>query len=229
MNGVTTKPASPKQLGWLNNLLNEKDTSAWPPTWLAVADRLRKCFELCIKDGYEADQLNVWLTANGEPLSMADFNSLLDKLKASPKAATVAVHATGAVLKAGNPVTEDGMYRDNSGQFFKVKHNRNGDRMYAERLVVHDEAVKGGHVKISFRYAAGAIMKLTADMKMTYEEAKAFGALYGSCIACGRLLTNELSIAMGIGPICGGHAFGGEWPRLVAEANLKMSGEATCP
>jgi hypothetical protein len=37
---------------------------------------------------------------------------------------------------------------------------------------------------------------------MTVEEAKAFGLLYGRCIVCGRTLTDEKSIADGIGPIC---------------------------
>lgn len=38
--------------------------------------------------------------------------------------------------------------------------------------------------------------------KMTVEEAGEYGRLYGFCIACGATLTDEGSIARGIGPIC---------------------------
>ena len=40
--------------------------------------------------------------------------------------------------------------------------------------------------------------------RMTLEEAKQFGAIYGFCCQCGRTLTNEQSIEAGIGPICAG-------------------------
>lgn len=38
--------------------------------------------------------------------------------------------------------------------------------------------------------------------RMTAEEAGEYGRLYGFCIACGATLTDEESIARGIGPIC---------------------------
>lgn len=55
-----------------------------------------------------------------------------------------------------------------------------------------------------FEYAPGAIKVLFPEHRMTLDEAKAFGALYGTCCVCGRTLTNEVSIEAGIGPICGG-------------------------
>lgn len=39
---------------------------------------------------------------------------------------------------------------------------------------------------------------------ITLDEAKEFGALYGTCCVCARTLTNEESISQGIGPVCGG-------------------------
>jgi hypothetical protein len=47
------------------------------------------------------------------------------------------------------------------------------------------------------------VYKLTSADRMTLEDAKEFGALYGTCCVCGRLLTNEVSIEAGIGPVCG--------------------------
>lgn len=50
----------------------------------------------------------------------------------------------------------------------------------------------------------GAVRMLRENggRKMTLEEAKQFGALYGFCCSCGRILTNETSIEAGIGPVC---------------------------
>lgn len=199
------KPASEKSLGFMRSLAESKDTEAFlkslPDAWLCVYE------EIVIR--------------GNDDVAQKDVSKFIENMKALP----YKPKPTKAVIKA-NPVTEDGMYmlRDVAGDhFFKVKHNQAGTRLYAERLVIHDEAVKGGHVKISFKYQAGAIHKLNADMKMSYDEAKAFGALYGSCVRCGRLLTNELSIALGIGPICGEREFGGEWPRLLEAGKLKAA------
>lgn len=43
---------------------------------------------------------------------------------------------------------------------------------------------------------------LTADKRMSREEAGAYGKLYGICIRCGRELTDEFSISEGMGKIC---------------------------
>lgn len=46
--------------------------------------------------------------------------------------------------------------------------------------------------------------KLRPETKMTLEQAKHYGKMYGMCIKCGRTLTDEVSIAEGIGPVCAG-------------------------
>jgi hypothetical protein len=62
----------------------------------------------------------------------------------------------------------------------------------------------------SFVYTSGAIgivRKGVADgsvVPLTLEIAKSLGHLYGRCMVCGRTLTDEGSIAAGIGPICAG-------------------------
>jgi len=90
-------------------------------------------------------------------------------------------------------VTE-GMYRTADGTVFKVQRAVNGSgRLYAKRLT-----------EDGFEYAQGAVYRLTADEKMTLDEAKAWGVLYGTCCVCGRTLTDETSIEQGIGPVCAG-------------------------
>lgn len=104
------------------------------------------------------------------------------------------------------PVTEDGMYRDPNGTIFKVQYAVHGSgQLYAKELVELEfpEETRKGVRTHEFVYAPGAIKRLTAGMRMTLAEAKEWGALYGTCCRCGITLTDERSIAAGIGPICG--------------------------
>jgi len=98
-------------------------------------------------------------------------------------------------------VKEAGIYKDHSsGTIYKVQLAVHGSgRLYAKKLVVHPEDKTA-----TFVYEPGAIYRISASDKMTLEDAKAFGALYGCCVRCGRTLTDEQSIAAGIGPICAG-------------------------
>lgn len=121
---------------------------------------------------------------------------------------------------AQTPVTlEAGMYQMDE-TIYKVQLAVHGSgNPYAKRLVKTDRCREcdgveeydhdgvTGHKydpKWTFEYAPGAIRELRPEHRMTLEEAKAFGALYGTCCVCGRTLTNETSIEEGIGPICGG-------------------------
>ena len=106
---------------------------------------------------------------------------------------------------APEPVTQDGMYRTPEGVIYKVQiaHHGSGN-LYAKRMWLIEgwEFETHGKRKATFEFERGAIRKLTADMKMTLEQAKEFGALYGMCCKCGAILTDEYSISNGIGPIC---------------------------
>jgi hypothetical protein len=96
-------------------------------------------------------------------------------------------------------VTEDGMYRTPDGTIWKVQRAVHGSgQLYAKRLTV--EPGQTG----TFTYEPGAIRRLRPENRMTLEDAKAFGKLYGVCCRCGRTLTDERSIADGIGPDCAG-------------------------
>lgn len=98
-------------------------------------------------------------------------------------------------------VDHDGIYRTDDGTIYKVQHAKTGSgRLYAKRLHLtpHPDGTTSG----TFHYAAGTIHTLRDDQRLTATEAAAFGALYGVCVACGRDLTDENSIAAGIGPIC---------------------------
>lgn len=120
-------------------------------------------------------------------LSSRDASALISDLQRAPKrpsaAAVVAVEAPEGMHKVGDRI-------------FKVQKAVHGSgHLYAKRLVQSGS-------NWSFEYAQGAMRLLSSDTRMSLDEAKAFGALYGTCCSCGRTLTDESSIAAGIGPIC---------------------------
>jgi hypothetical protein len=92
--------------------------------------------------------------------------------------------------RAANPPTEPGMYRKD-GVIYRVQAAKESGRLYAKKLD-----------GMSFSYASGVIFSLTADDRMTLEEAKAVGHETGVCCVCAALLTDPKSIMAGIGPIC---------------------------
>lgn len=91
-----------------------------------------------------------------------------------------------------NPVTEVGMYRSGN-DIYRVKLSQTG-RLYAMLFTPQGES--------RFVYAGGAIHRLSADNRMTVEDAQAVGAQVGMCCVCGRDLIVQENIERGIGPVC---------------------------
>lgn len=129
----------------------------------------------------------------GDPaaLTAAQASKAIDFLLAAPKRAVVA-KAPAAELEAG-------MYRVDE-KIYKVQRAVHGSgNMYAKLLTLHGEGEKA-----TFEYEPGAIRKIRPEHRMTLEQAKQFGAIYGVCCNCGATLTDERSIEAGIGPVCAG-------------------------
>ena len=103
-------------------------------------------------------------------------------------------------------VTETGIYRVGD-RIFKVLPSRSSDRHYAkeltgfhwnDRLPEADEAGK----PLKFVYAKGAMRLIRPEHRVPLDFERAFGQLTGSCIDCGKLLTDPRSIEYGKGPVC---------------------------
>lgn len=121
---------------------------------------------------------------------------------------------TGQTPEPVRRVDHDGIYRTPDGTIYKVQHAKlSTGRLYAKQLVLtrcrqpdcdHPTTIQpdGSHQHGHFEYAPGAIHTLTADMALTLEAARTFGRLYGICSRCGSDLTDETSIAAGLGPTC---------------------------
>lgn len=175
--GVPVKLASEKQINFLRKLIDEK---AW---------------ELAGGEDY-APIVNV---QTGEPVSAKSAGEAITwllTLARKPVETTTTVDL------------ESGIYL-HDGQVFKVYTNQARTRMLAKLLVLPEGWVdlsrnerEASDSQPQWIYQGVASRFVKADEKMTLEQAKEFGAIYGVCSNCGRLLTNEDSIEAGLGPIC---------------------------
>lgn len=177
---TTTRPASEKQQAFITRLLAEKDTTG------------------TMYEGWEPD----WTRATARSAS-----KVIDSLMALPRKADT--------TPAERRETPEGMHRLD-GVIFKVQRAVHGSgNVYAKRLTPSERCycsdlqgvlcrvcAEPKSIEWTFEYAAGVVRYLSDETLMTLEEAKEFGALYGTCCACGRTLTDEASIEAGIGPIC---------------------------
>lgn len=105
-----------------------------------------------------------------------------------------------------NDADVDGMYLLPDGRIVKVQYAVHGSgNPYAKLLTKLDTPTikRGKRVDYGFEYAPGLVRECKPEHKMTLEQAKEWGALYGACCCCGATLTDEVSIEAGIGPICG--------------------------
>lgn len=85
-----------------------------------------------------------------------------------------------------------GFYKSGSRVFKAVRSPTTGNMYTKELLATGWEYLTGG---INY-------LKNHTYSKLTLDEAKDLGKIYGFCVACGRTLTDEVSISRGVGPIC---------------------------
>lgn len=98
---------------------------------------------------------------------------------------------------SSTPELDEGMYRVDE-DIFKVYFTR-GDAERAPQLVT--KQLIEGH----FEYTGKKPLSfITAEHRMSLDEAKAYGKVTGTCCVCSRKLTRESSIQAGIGPVCAG-------------------------
>lgn len=146
------------------------------------------------------------LPGDVEDLTKEEASATIDRLRVMPN-----LPQEKQVPLPGVTV-EEGMYRDpNTGDIFKVQRAIHGNgSLYAKKLIVttqpkyDDEGDIVWPGTIRFEYIPGLLKRLKPSMRMTLDEAKEFGALYGTCVRCGRTLTKEKSIERAMGPVCAG-------------------------
>lgn len=152
---------------------------------------------------YESVLLDQFSVVSAEDLGRRDVSSLIDSLKSAADAGRSAERqqknerrvVQEAVAAASG--LDAGMYSRN-GTPFRVYPARNGGHLLAQSMI------DGKWV-----YMGAASRFVTADMKMSLEEAREYGLQTGVCICCARVLTDPESVERGIGPVCLRKYFGG--------------------
>lgn len=181
----------------------------------AQAEFIRNLVEeranLYIKLGQEASAAAIRkYVADFDLNEIEDVRLTIDLMKLTNANLKKQVAALGApAVAAGGAGVAVGLYHLD-GKNYRVKESRAG-RFYAEEVVtftVTDYDGTNPKIKTEFHYVSGMVYKLTADHKMTKEQAKAHGAYAGSCVACGRTLTKADSVDRLMGPVCFKRNFG---------------------
>lgn len=113
---------------------------------------------------------------------LADHRAAVDAVRSIPGGPTA-------------PELEDGFYVLPDQRIVKIVHAVHGSgRQYGKTL-----NTETGNFEL-LRGAVALVRK--GGTALTLDRAKELGHLYGMCIRCGATLTDETSIANGIGPIC---------------------------
>lgn len=130
--------------------------------------------------------------AERKGFNLAESLSGLTKASASRMIETLLSmkDAPKSITPTSTAVTE-GMYTVGT-RIFKVQAAKQSGNLYAKELI-----------EKSFEYVAGAISIVRREgIRMTLDEAAAYGKATGQCCVCSRELTVKESIDRGIGPIC---------------------------
>lgn len=78
------------------------------------------------------------------------------------------------------------------GSYFKVVQSANTGNWYAKEFVDGEWEYRGRK----------PLHNLTAEDRVSAEDAAKFGHVTGACVFCSRKLTDERSLTVGYGPVC---------------------------
>lgn len=168
-------------------------------------------------------QVGFLLKLAGERPAWADVNNVhADTIKAFASAADGKASASywiGEALKQEKEAAapqfnmaqelDDGVYRKD-GTFYKVYHTVHGANVQVAKVLLvtpkgqdaDGNELFGG----TWEYVGKKpLYTLRPEHKLTQDEAKQFGLVYGMCVRCARDLTREESIHVGYGATCAGH------------------------
>jgi hypothetical protein len=204
--------ATEKQVSFIRRLLAERVLDQLPLGWIVELD-----------DRLDHDDL-------GKKDASIAIGKLLEQPKVVAKATVNTESSTrldqpmpGAV-PADPQATEDGIYRNpTTGEIWKLYITVHGAGVLCAKRATMTFALLGEETvqettriplektatdamswhRVSFEYkGAAAKHDIKAAWRLTEDEAKRFGAIYGCCVRCHRTLTREDSIERMMGQVC---------------------------
>lgn len=129
----------------------------------------------------ERDLTGIDLPNITDETSNADMSNIISILVQAPKLGSI------PLLPVGFYLYEDSVYR--------VQKSKSTNGHYAKRLIVSGK-------RGVWSYSPGAMKNLHGAERLTVEQAAFLGHHLGVCVVCGATLTDEKSVAAGLGPIC---------------------------
>ena len=131
-----------------------------------------------------------------DSLSTAEASKLIDTLKGLPK--------TPPLLPAYGEALKVGMYRTNTGEILRVYVGQNSGMNLVKRVVgIPENGYEYEYLGSANRLAQGrSTLGIVEVSPLPLEEAKFWGKMTKSCIACGKRLDDPESADAGIGPVC---------------------------
>ncbi|ADX31967.1 hypothetical protein TPA2_gp53 [Tsukamurella phage TPA2] len=210
------RAATVRQVEFIASLLDEREWSNGSEKYVNRAAQLGVAIRLAMRPEWKRELAGKNVTAHhlgervNEILAYADAaaltrsgaSKLIELLKAQPrKAAKPVAEAMLDEVMGTTGEIADGFYEFtyDRGQVAIAKVVRavhGSGHQYAKQL--NPETGQ-------FEYVGGLLAEVRqSGVPLTLERAKELGHLYGRCIRCGRTLTDEGSIAAGIGPVCAG-------------------------
>lgn len=132
-------------------------------------------------------------------LSKLGASRTIAKLMAMPKV------ASAKPSYKQHPDLQVGVYMID-GYVCKVKPSQTTGRLYVSVL---QDAVPGEKGTFRAKGYQWLLPQLTPAHKITSEQAKAYGDVMNHCCCCGKLLTVDLSVERGVGPVC--------WDKYIGE------------
>lgn len=128
---------------------------------------------------------------------------------------TAAQDALAAAVAADPDMKYVGTYVAPDGAYYRVSKTQQNKQLIVKRLVITKDAVKNRAGKViepadhNWEYLGkfSHVMPLKTlqdnpAWKLTVDQAKQAGLLFGMCVRCGKKFTREESIERGIGPVC---------------------------
>lgn len=218
INANADRAATVRQIEFLKDLLTEREWSTGSVNYVNRAAAINIAIDLATRPEWKRELAHKGVTAyhlgervneilavpGGAPLTRSGASKLIELLKAQPRRSAQPV--AEAMVDEVLPVATTGEIADG---FYEFTYDRGQVAIAKVVRAVHGS----GHQYAkqlnpetgTFEYVAGLLSEVRqSGVPLTLERAKELGHLYGRCIRCGRTLTDEGSIAAGIGPVCAG-------------------------
>jgi len=203
---MTTDPntATPPQIRYITSLMTERDTGFNAEATQTVIDHLPEMSKQAASDLISALKDKPYKASGDAPKASKDDNYGIPSADALPTGRYAIDNADGELT------------------FYRVwRGTKNPD--YVKVYLLH------GPDESEIPFSKGMVTILKSIAEDAAGAAIRYGHEIGACSVCAKRLTNRVSRALGIGPICGGHFYGEEFKSVVHGAREQIKAQGLDP